>query len=215
MSSNKLTKQNNDEEVFGLEKAVDNSWERLLTQSAEGVVNRTLCILGESSKNYILHFLGEDYLIKPEQKMIETRSGEPFYNLFKIGIMLHYMVQAKEKSLANKLISFRELWGGNEYYYAFNNRVLKPLVDTFGNKPELYIQAAKAMGSEKIEKGEYGFKIPGLPRVPVYVLLWTGDDEVDPSANVLFDATANQQMETEALVWLSVATVSELRKCRI
>jgi hypothetical protein len=212
MSSNKQKKPNNDEEVYGLKKVVDTSWERLLTQSAEGVVNRTLCILGESSKTYILNFMGEDYLIKPEQKMIETQSGEPFYNLFKIGIMLHYMVQAKEKSLANKFIGFRELWGGNEYYYAFNNRVLKPLVDTFGDKPEQFIQAAEAIGSEKIEKGEYGFKIPGLPRVPIYVLLWTGDEEVEPSVNVLFDATANQHMETEALVWLAVAMISELKK---
>ena len=68
------------------------------------------------------------------------------------------------------------------------------------------------MGGEKIEKGEFGITIPALPRVPLTILLWTGDDEVAGSANILFDASANEQMETEALVWLSIATVGELKR---
>ena len=67
-------------------------------------------------------------------------------------------------------------------------------------------------GNEDITKGDYGISIPALPRVPLTILFWAGDDEVQPSANVLFDSSANEHMETEALVWLAVATVSELKK---
>jgi hypothetical protein len=204
-----------DDEIYGLEKAVANDWEQLAKQTSDEIINRTQCLLGESSMSYVITFLGQEYILNVENQTIEIQDGEQFYNLFKIGIILHYMTHAQNKPLANKLISFRELWGGNEYYYAFNNRVLKPLTEFFSEKPELFQEAGQRLGGEKMEKGEYGFTIPALPRVPVTVLLWTGDDEVAASANVLFDATANEHMETEALVWLSIATVSELKALAI
>lgn len=201
-----------DEELYGLEKAVASAWETLANQSADEVVKRSQCMLGDTSNSYLIRFLGEDYTIKPNEKIILTSAEKPFFNLFKIGIILHYLVHAKNLPLANKLISFRELWGGNEYYYAFNNRVLKPLTSHFGDKPELLMKAGTALNGERIDKGEYGLTIPALPRVPLTVLLWTGDEELEPSANILFDTSANDQMETEALVWLSIAAVSELKK---
>jgi hypothetical protein len=212
MPNDNTTKEENNNEIYGLKKAITTAWDELIKKSTDDVVKRTLCLVGESSSNYIINFLGENYLIKTDEKIIETQSGDQFHNLFKMGILLHYLNHAKEQPLANKLISFRELWGGQEYYYAFNNRVLVPLVETFGNNAEQFVKAAEALGGEKIDKSEYGFKIPALPRVPVNILLWTGDEEVDGSANVLFDATANDQMETEALVWLAVAAVSELKR---
>jgi hypothetical protein len=202
-----------DEEIYGLKKAVQTAWEELEKLSIEEIIKKTMCIMGETSKTLILPFLNKQYSINIESQKIETKDGEEFFNLFYIGIMLHYLTHAQDIPLTNKYNSFREFWGGQEYYYAFNNRVLVPLVNAFGKEPDKFIQAAGNLGGEKVEKGEYGFWIPGLPRVPVYILLWTGDEEVDASVNVLFDGSANKQMETEALVWLAVATVSELKKC--
>jgi hypothetical protein len=201
-----------DDEVFGLKKAIETAWDEISDQSADEVIKRTQCILGETSNTYLIKFLGEDYIIDPENRVVKTSDCDQFFNLFKIGILLHYMTNAKDIPLKNKFIGFRELWGGNEYFYAFNNRVLKPLITIFSDRPEQLIQAGQKLDGEKSDKGEVGITIPALPRVPVTVLIWGGDDEVQPSANVLFDASANEHMETEALVWLAVATVGELRK---
>ena len=190
---------------------METAWDTLATQSVDEIIERTSGLFGENADTFIVRFLDVDYILNPSERMITTSDGEPFYNLFKIGIILHYLVHAQNQPLTNKLISFRELWGGNEYYYAFNNRVLKPLIGYFSEKPELLIKSGCALGGEKIEKGEFGVSIPVLPRVPITVLLWTGDDEVQASANMLFDASANDQMETEGLVWLSIATVGELK----
>ena len=204
----------NEEELYGLQKAVATAWDTLSGEHPEQIVKRTQCILGDTSDIYLIRFLSEDFFVKSKERVVVTSAGEQFFNLFKIGIILHYMTHAKNRPFANKLISFRELWGGNEYYYAFNNRVLKPLTEHFGEQPEQFMNAGRSLGGEEIKKGEYGFSIQVLPRVPVTVLLWGGDDEVPPSANVLFDASANEHMETEALVWLAVATVGELKKIK-
>jgi hypothetical protein len=212
MTSTKNKTESPDTEIYGLKKAVATAWAELAKQPIDEVIKKTQCILGETSDTYQLRFINEDFTIKPQDQLVETLNGEPFYNLFKIGIMLHYMTHARNRPLANKLISFRELWGGNEYYYAFNNRVLKPLTEFFGEQPDALLEAGYALGGEKIEKGEFGITIPALPRVPVTVLVWGGDDEVQPSATILFDASANEHMETEALVWLAIAVVGELKK---
>lgn len=203
-----------DKEIYGLKKAVETAWDTLNNQSPEDIIKRTLCLLGESSNTLMIQFLGTDYTIQLKERSILTSDGKPFHNRFIIGIILHYLIHAKNIPLGNKFISFRELWGGNEYYYAFNNRVLKPLTELFGDKAELLIKAGGALGGQKIEKGEAGITIPTLARVPVTVLVWGGDEEVQPSANVLFDASANEQMETEGLVWLSIAMVSEFKKIK-
>jgi len=209
----KIISQNEDnkKEIYGLEKAVATAWNTLTNQGIDEVVNRTLCFLGESSDTFTIRFLGEDYNVQFKDRAITLSNGRAFHNLFKIGILLHYLVHAQDKPITNKLISFRELWGGNEYYYAFDNRVLKPLTSYFAKQPELLIAAGHRLSGEAITKGDYGISIPALPRVPLTILFWTGDDEVQPSANVLFDSSANEHMETEALVWLAVATVSELK----
>lgn len=214
MSQQSTDKNPPDKEIYGLKKAITTAWEELNRKQPDEVIKNTLCILGETSKEYQLKFLNENYTIKIDTQTVETENGEQFNNLFVIGIMLHYMTHAQDKPLTNNFISFRELWGGQEYYYAFNNRVLKQLTEYFHDNPESLLKTGEKLGGEKIKKGEYGIKIPALPRVPIYILFWAGDDEISPSANVLFDTTANDQMETEALVWLTVAMVSELRKCR-
>ena len=204
--------ESSEKEIYGLEKAVNTAWDELEKQAPDDVVKRTQCLLGENSRSYVISFVGQEYTIKVEDKIVLTQEGEQFFNLFIIGILLHYMTHAQDKPLANKYISFRELWGGNEYFYAFNNRVMKPLLEHLNEKPERLIKFGEGIGGEKIDKGEFGVTIPALPRVPITILYWSGDEEVEASANVLFDESANEQMETEALVWLSIATIGELRK---
>jgi len=212
MKANEKLENERDEEIYGLTKAVEMYWETLSKQNVEDIIKRTHCIMGETTNSILINFLGEDYTVIFDEKTIKTSEGKQFFNLFIIGIILHYLVHAKDEPVKNQLISFRELWGGNEYYYAFNNRVLKPLTDYLKDKPELLLSFGEKSGGEKIEKGEFGVRIPALPRVPVTILAWSGDEEVEASANFLFDISANQQMETEGLVWLAVATVSELKK---
>ena len=215
MSKKTTAQAPGDNDIYGLKKAVANSWAAIVDLTIDEMVKRASCILDKESKKMILPFFGRQYSIDITSQVITTAENKTFNNLFQIGIMLHYMAHAQNIPLKNQLISFRELWGGNEYFYAFENRVLKPLIAHFQTKPEDLINAGLKLSGKKIAKGEYGVVIPALPRVPITILFWSGDDEVAASANVLFDASANEQMETEALVWLSIATVGELKASKL
>ena len=95
MTGNVSQNQTNDDEVHGLEKAISTAWNELKDQTPDEIIQRTQCILNETSNTFLIKFLGEDYIIDPANRVVKTSNGDQYFNLFKIGIILHYMTHAK------------------------------------------------------------------------------------------------------------------------
>jgi hypothetical protein len=53
-------------------------------------------------------------------------------------------------------------------------------------------RAAESLGGESQSLADAAFRIPALPKVPLYYLLWEGDDEFEPRVSVLFDRSIEQ-----------------------
>ena len=54
----------------------------------------------------------------------------------------------------------------------------------------------------------YSFRI--LPRLPVAVLLWKGDEEFPPEGNILFDKNISNILSAEDIAWLAGMVVYPL-----
>ena len=52
-----------------------------------------------------------------------------------------------------------------------------------------------------------------LPRVPVYLLFWDGDDEIPASANLLFDTSVPAYLETEQMAMLGELVTDRIVSC--
>jgi hypothetical protein len=50
-------------------------------------------------------------------------------------------------------------------------------------------------------------KIFALPRVPIVLSLWRGDEEFPPEANLYFDQSISSYLSTEDIAYLSSAVV--------
>jgi hypothetical protein len=116
-------------------------------------------------------------------------------------VLLHYILGSRDVPLSGDLKSFREFEGAEAFQDAFRRRVIEPLAQTFGPCPERFASAARELGGipAGFGTGDFNFRIPALPRLPVVCILWLGDDEVRPSAQVLFDGTASSQVHVEDL----------------
>ena len=117
-------------------------------------------------------------------------------------LILHYFNHAKGTPPTGKLITFKQVPGGISYYPAFFQRVVSPLADRFGQQPDLLTKVAARFGGSRADLGDMSVTVSALPRVPVTLVLWQGDDEVPPSANVLFDANITDYLPTEDVVVL-------------
>lgn len=130
----------------------------------------------------------------------ESDEGVPLWSKI---LILHYLIKSKGYPLAGEWINFRQVPGGSSYYPAFVKRSQGPLLDFFKNRLQLLDKAAQALGGEKTHYGDRAVIIPTLPRVPIVLVFWSGDEEFQPQANILFDATIPTYLSTEDIAVLS------------
>jgi hypothetical protein len=125
-------------------------------------------------------------------------------------LILHYLLKTTGKPLSGKDIDFRQVPEGSFYWSAFVSRAKKPLLSTFGQDLGRYLEVAARMGGEAQELGDAAARFMAFPLVPVTHVLWRGDEEFPPEANILFDETIPQHLPTEDIAALAGASVYRL-----
>ncbi len=65
-----------------------------------------------------------------------------------------------------------------------------PLERAFSSDPDRLIARALKLGGEMIQGADVAVLIPGLPYLPLYVLLWEGDNESPARAVIGIDDRA-------------------------
>jgi hypothetical protein len=125
-------------------------------------------------------------------------------------LILHYLLNASGETLTGRAIDFRQVPEGSFYWSAFVSRAKKPLLSTFGRDLTLYLKVAGSLGGEPQPLGDAAARFLAFPRVPITHVLWGGDDEFQPEANILYDETIPQYLPTEDIAALSGASVYRL-----
>ncbi|MCS7110936.1 MAG: DUF3786 domain-containing protein [Ignisphaera sp.] len=67
----------------------------------------------------------------------------------------------------------------------------------FGTDPTLLYKAAKPLDYQPIEIGDAAIKVYALPRVPIVLVVWAGEEGIPPSSEILFDKTAFSYLGSE------------------
>jgi len=128
-------------------------------------------------------------------------------------IILLYLSGARGLPLRNQWLTFMELPNGPHHRQPFENEALRPLCASFGREPHLLAAAAVRLGGSPLAMGDAAVRLLVLPRLPLAVVVWAGDEEFPARANILFDASAPGFLDTAALYALGINTA--LRLCRL
>lgn len=155
------------------------------------------CQVIDSKKVVIIQYLNRSYFITvPEIEISLTDSGDEVPIRDKV-LILHYLTTAKDTLATNKLITFKELPGGANYFPTFYKRTIKPLLDYFGKEPRLLVAAAEKLGGHTADYGDVAVTINAFSRVPITIVLWQGDDELAPQGSIMFDIAISDYLSTE------------------
>ena len=125
-------------------------------------------------------------------------------------IILQYLSGASRLPLCSHWLSFLQLPGGPHHFAPFQREAILPLAAKFGRQPERLCLAAESLGGVPATFGHAGVIIPVFPRVPLAIVLWTGDEEFTSTANILFDASAEAHLPTASLYMMGIAVASRL-----
>ena len=125
-------------------------------------------------------------------------------------LILHYMLPEPIPNPSGQWIAYREIPGASFYYSAFVKRAIDPLKKVFGQNLPGLKSAAKRVNAKAVKTGDAAFEFQIFPKVPLQLILWAGDDEFPPEANILFDKTIGDILSPEDAAWLAGMLVYRL-----
>jgi len=83
----------------------------------------------------------------------------------------------------------------------------QPLLHRFAEDLKGFQIAAEDLGGQPVEMADAAFRLLPFPRVPLYFLLWQGDEEFKPRLQVLFDRSIESVLAADA-IWALVNRVA-------
>jgi hypothetical protein len=151
-----------------------------------------------------LHFLNKPITIEwPGLEMTFGESGDGL-SLQQQVLILHYLSGAGPTLPTGEWVAYQEIPDGKFYLDAFLRRAKNPLIHTFGEDPELLARLATATyDARPLDQGDLGLTLRALPKVPVALILWRGDDEFPPEGTILFDKSVARMLSAEDIAWLA------------
>ncbi len=84
----------------------------------------------------------------------------------------------------------------------------RPLLDRFGHDREAFVKASEKLGGQRVDLADAAFCFYPFPKVPVYYLLWEGDEDFAPTLSILFDKSIERHLAADA-IWGLVNMVSD------
>ena len=100
--------------------------------------------------------------------------------------LLRYLLESKPAVWRGQWKTFREMPWGEMYIKPYTGRVLTRAAFTFGTRLATFKAAAEKMGAIPVSHGDAGYEFDLIGNFKMRILVWEGDDEFPPNAQVLY-----------------------------
>ena len=100
--------------------------------------------------------------------------------------LLRYLLESKALAWGGQWKTFREMPWGEMYIKPYTGRVLTRAAFTFGTRINAFRAACEKMGAVKLNHGDAGYQIELVSGYAMQLLVWEGDEEFPPNAQVLY-----------------------------
>lgn len=144
----------------------------------------------------VFHLLGEELHLRLADYEIILPSGPPPAELYQL-LALYYFVQADGAPLSGRWISFAELPDGRFYNPAFQGYTGAELGRAFGNDLPALERAASHLNGIAQSMGDRSYIFDVLPRLPIMLIYWSGDEDFPAACQLLFDDNASHYLPTD------------------
>ena len=143
-------------------------------------------------KAFSLRLLGVEYTITHPAYSITPQAPLPVQTF-----LLRYLLKSKAVAFSGAWKTFREMPWGELYIKPYTGRVLTRAAFTFGTRVEKFKAAAEKMGAFDLKKGDAGFVFDLIGNFQMQILVWAGDEEFPPNAQVLYSDNFESGFEPE------------------
>ena len=124
-------------------------------------------------------------------------------------LTLHYLC-AEDMSVDLREVSLNHFADCRSYYSVFSKRILGRFLATAGRTQGIFEQASENLNAERVPSTGVYYRFKVLPRVPLSIVRYEGDDEFEPSANVIYRADAGTLLPAEDRIVVAEALLDAL-----
>lgn len=137
-------------------------------------------------KEFYVNLLGREYAIAHPDYALRALDGGKEPPLPTQTFLLRYLLEGKSVADMGTWLTFREMPWGELYIKPYTGRVLTRAAFTFGTRIAAFRTACEKMGARPVNHGDAGFQFDFVGDYRMQILVWEGDDEFPPNAQVLY-----------------------------
>ena len=184
--------------------------EKFRALQPENVLNRLSGVTWDG-KDFILTLLGRDFAISHPDYAIRALDGGTLPPLPTQTFLLRYLLESRDVAWKGEWKTFREMPWGEMYITPYTGRVLTRAAFTLGTRIGKFRTAAEKMGAEPVPHGDAGFRFTLVGGYEMQILVWEGDEEFPPSAQVLYSDNFAEGFAAEDRVVAGDILISTLK----
>ena len=184
-------------------------WDDLQKRSMDTLCNFTL-FNRDAPAQLRFHFLNEDILVDLKQRCLKrlrndrwSKTEDPLLEL----VTVLYLINVNGLYPIDKdIVGVKDL---KEAHFFQGPHALKTesLIRRYGTDLKRFNQAAEYLEGEPRDMADTAYRLLPFPRVPLYYLLWQGDEEFEPEVTVLVDRSIEKVLAADA-IWALINRVT-------
>ena len=176
-------------------------------------VRQRLSEVGWDGSEFTVTLLGRQFAIAHPDYAIRALDNGPVPPLPTQTFLLRYLLESRDVAWMGQWKTFREMPWGEMYITPYTGRVLTRAAFTFGTRVAAFKAAAEKMGALPLKNGDAGYQFDLIGGYRMRLLVWEGDDEFPPNAQVLYSDNFAEGFAAEDRVVAGDILISTVKSC--
>ena len=142
------------------------------------------------TSRFSLRVLGTEYSVPHPMFALLDSDGKEAADPYEKILFLRYLCEGKYFPAQGKRLSYNEFPWGSVYYRNFEGRCLRRCAHVLGGDLDNFVKMIKnnpGLHAESQNIGDASYRLEFINGLYIIIVLWRGDDEFPPSAQLLFD----------------------------
>lgn len=185
-------------------------WETLSRRDPGRVSNFTLTDIDRESGQLHFRFLNRDILVDTDNRCLKEKRAQGWERvtvpLLALTVLEYLSRIDRLHPVGQEMVSVEDL--SDARYFTGRSRLKKAsLLARYGDNPNGFTTAGRHLGGQPEKMGDAAFRLNPFPRIPIYYLLWLGNEEFPPRISILLDRSIEQVLSSPS-IWSLVTLCS-------
>ena len=162
-------------------------------------------------REFTLNLLGRSFAVSHPDYAIRALDGGTVPQLIIQTFLLRYLLEGKSVAWNGQWKTFREMPWGELYIKPYTGRALTRAAFTFGTRVDAFRAAAEKMGAIPVSHGDAGYQFRLIGNYDMQMLVWAGDDEFPPNAQIWYTDNFAEGFAAEDRVVIADILISTIK----